>query len=120
MIYANFFKENLLILIICFVLIIIPICILLLKKKSKKPVIDNKFVDELINYYGGFSNILDIKIDNARLKVLVKNLKQVDLESIKKVSNSGVFVSGNNIKALFNYNSDILKKELEYRRKQND
>lgn len=103
--------------VICLILVVIALIIILAIRKAKKKRphinIDESYINELINKFGSYDNIVEIGVDGNKLKVSVKNLKVVDLDGIKQMASSGVFVSGNNIKSLFKYDADILKDELE-------
>lgn len=119
----TFFQNNFIYFILTIfltLLIIVILLILFVKKRKPKHVVDLKFVDDLLNAFGSNKNIKSINLDTNRLKVEVIDLKIVNLERIKELSNSGVFVTNNTIKALFSYNSDVLKKEIESRRRKND
>lgn len=98
------------------IIIVIVILILVLKKKDKNKVkVNDEFMTSLISYLGDASNILSVSVDNARLKIEVKDIKKPEFEELKKLANQGVFVSGNFIKILFKYDSKLIKKELEKR-----
>ena len=64
---------------------------------------------------GDKDNIKDVNVDNGRLKITVDNLELVNLEGIKEIATSGVFVTGNIIKTLFRLDSITIKKEIESR-----
>lgn len=88
-------------------------------KKSKEKGfirVDQQFVDQLIGYYGGIENIINVAVDNARLTIEVKNLQLVDLESIRANSNGGVFVKFNTIKTLYKMDSSAIKHMIEVKR----
>ena len=89
--------------------------LLILKKKPKRIKVDEEFVDNIFSLLGGKDNILDITVDNARLKFKIKDLDVVDLNGLKSISNQGVFVTGNNIKTLFKYDSETIKKAMKER-----
>ena len=58
-------------------------------------------------------NINDVTVDNGRLKFNVVDLDKVDLNGIKAIATSGVFVTGNIIKTLFKLDSQVIKQALE-------
>ena len=94
---------------------VILLCILLwILSKNRKPrgskvIVDDEYIERLIQYLGGYQNILDYSVENARVKFVVSNVNTVDLEKLKELSPSGVFVTGNRIKTLFKYESkDII------------
>lgn len=95
--------------------ICIVLCIVLKKKKVKRPKVDAEFLDLLINSFGGKDNIQSVVVDNARLKILVKDVALADLNKLKELSAQGVFITGNYIKILFKYDSKVIQKELEKR-----
>lgn len=94
-------------------LIIIIFVILKCQKKEPKVLIDQKYVENLINLLGSKENIDSIDVDGNKLKVLVFDLNKADLNGLKEVAKSGVFVTGNNIKTLFMYDSKALKEEIK-------
>ncbi len=83
-------------------------------KLSKKGLkIDEPFILELMNAYGGKENIREVFVDNGRLKITVEDLDKTDLEKLKSISTSGVFVTGNTIKTLFKLDSETIKSAIE-------
>ena len=79
--------------------------VLLKKKGSKRIVIDKEFIDNLLVALGNIDNVCSVKVDNGRLKFLVSDLEIVDFDTLKKMSTAGVFITGNNIKLLFQYDA---------------
>ena len=71
--------------------------------------VDQKFVDELVEYYGGISNIKSVGVENARLTIEVNDLDIVNLDKIRENSNGGVFVKFNVIKTLYKTDSSALR-----------
>ena len=117
--FQEFVKDNIIWLSITLAVIVLILLIVLIKviktiKKHKKPriKIDENYVVELINLFGGKENIDSIDVDGNKLKVDAKDLELVNLEGIKEKANSGVFVVNNTIKTLFMYDSETLRKEL--------
>ena len=86
---------------------------MVLKKKKPKIKIDDEYINELVNCYGGISNISQTQVDNGRLKITVSNLSIVDLEKIKALSSGGVFVTGNTIKTLYRVDSITIKTAID-------
>lgn len=110
-------KEQIFILVAVsiFILIItILVAILLKKKKKKEPSlgIDSDYVAKIMDLLGGNDNVTDIDVIDTKLKISVKNLKAVNLEGLKELTLSGIFVTGNTIKILFKYESQALRTEL--------
>lgn len=82
------------------------------KKKNKKNTISVAFIDSLLVALGTKSNIIDVEVEQGRLKILVNDLELVNLDQIKSLTDSGVFVTGNYIKVLFREDSQEIKKAL--------
>ena len=100
------------------ILVLILIIILIILLKAKKPKqkrikVDDEFINNLIDLLGGIKNIEDVKVDNGRLKLAVLDLEKVNLNGIKEIATSGVFVTGNNIKTLFKLDSQLIKSRIE-------
>jgi phosphotransferase system IIB component len=89
--------------------------VLVLKKKPKRIKVDEEFVNNIFLLLGGKENINEITVDNARLKFNIKDIDIVDLNGLKAISNQGVFITGNNIKTLFKYDSETIKKAMKER-----
>lgn len=85
------------------------------KKKNKKPklVIDDAFINELVQNYGSLENIKSVNVDNGRLKIEVADLDKVNLEGLKALSTGGLFVTGNIIKTLYKLDSKTIKDKLD-------
>ena len=94
---------------------LILLIVLLSKKKKKKIIIDDAFIDNLIGLLGNVNNISSVNVDNGRLKIEVLNLDLVNFDELKKISESGVFITGNVIKTLFKLDSFEIKKALDNR-----
>lgn len=75
-------------------------------------VVDEEFMTALIQGIGELTNISTVSIDNGRLKFKVNDLDLVNGESLKELSTSGVFITGNNVKLLFKYDSKVILDEL--------
>ncbi|MCR5786878.1 MAG: hypothetical protein K6G28_04185 [Acholeplasmatales bacterium] len=95
------------------VLIAIVICIVLTKKGKGKFVVDEQLISNLVSFLGGSDNIKSYTKDNGRVKFEVNDLNNVDLESLKTISKNGVFVTGNLVKTLFKYDSEVVIKMLD-------
>ena len=85
------------------------------KKKETKVKIDNEFIDNLIALLGDIKNIKGVDLVNGRVKIEVNDLDLVKLDEIKELASSGFFVTGNVIKILFKYDSELVKKSIESR-----
>ena len=84
-------------------------------KNDERVVVDEAFINELLLGLGEISNIKSVCIDNGRVKFLVTDLELVNGETLKGLSTSGVFITGNNVKLLFKYDSSLILEELTKR-----
>ena len=96
-------------------LTVLLIIFILYFRKPKGIKIDEEFISNLLEILGGNNNIKEVSVDNGRLKFLVDDLDKVNLNALKEVSTSGVFVTGNVIKTLFKLDSQTIKKAIEQR-----
>ena len=98
------------------IVIITLVIVLIIKgKKTKRIKIDSNFIDNLFSILGGKENVLEVLVDNARLKFKVNDLESVDLNALKGISNQGVFVTGDYIKTLFKFESKDIMKSMKER-----
>jgi phosphotransferase system IIB component len=101
--------------IVAIVLVAVLVLFLVKGKKNKRIKIDSNFIDNLFAILGGKDNVLEVLVDNARLKFKVSNLESVDLNALKGLSNQGVFVTGDYIKTLFKFDSKDIMKAMKER-----
>ena len=88
------------------IIILISLVLLyLLKFKSKGIKIDEEFMNQLITSLGGKENIKNYSVENSRVKFELIDLEKANLDGIKALSTKGVFVTNNNVKTLFKYES---------------
>ena len=80
--------------------------------KKDHVVVDEVFMNTLIEGIGQLANIQCISIDNGRLKFKVSDLDLVKADLLKELSASGVFITGSNVKLLFKYDSKVILNEL--------
>lgn len=114
MVLLNSYAISLIVAIAVILVIALAISIILGVKKNKGHVkVDQEFVANIISYLGNKENISSVAVDNARLKVLVNNLDLVNTAELHKLSEKGVFITGNNVKMMFKYDSVTIKKEIE-------
>ena len=77
-------------------------------KVVERVVVDEAFMTELLKGLGDLANISNVCIDNGRLKFKVLDLELVNGDILKGLSTSGVFITGNNVKLLFKYDSKVI------------
>jgi PTS system glucose-specific IIC component len=66
----------------------------------------------ILSALGGASNIVNLDACITRLRVEVKDVKNVNQARIKELGAAGVMVSGNGVQAIFGTRSDNLRSEL--------
>ena len=85
------------------------------KNQIEHVLIDEEFINSLILSLGEIQNIEAVSIDNGRLKFRVVDLDLLQTDKLKELSTSGVFITANNVKLLFKYDSEVILKELKNR-----
>ncbi len=86
-------------------------------KKHKPKLFDRQaieptFIISLKNAFG-FDNLVQISVEHERVKFTVNNIKTVNFEALKTLSNTGVFVKGKDITMTFDYEPKRIKEQLE-------
>lgn len=89
------------------------------RKKEAKPgervVVDEEFITTMLHGLGELNNINSVSVDNGRVKFSIKDLELLVADELKALSTSGVFITGNNVKLLFKYDSNTIVSALEER-----
>ncbi|MGL4336540.1 MAG: glucose-specific PTS transporter subunit IIBC [Turicibacter sp.] len=67
----------------------------------------------ILKALGGARNIDTLDACMSRLRVSVRDIDEVDQEAIKALGASGIFVSGDNLQAIFGTTSDQLKTKIQ-------
>ena len=97
--------------------IIIGIVITLLivngKKGTKKIKIDAEFINNLATILGGKENILSVTNENGRIKFELSDLEKANLNALKELSQSGVFVTNNTVKTLFPHDAKTISNAIK-------
>jgi PTS system glucose-specific IIC component len=79
--------------------------------KSKKT--GSSLAQELIEAYGGESNILSVDACITRLRIVVQELGKVDQEKLKSLGAKGVILVGKSAQSVFGTRSEKLKSEIK-------
>ena len=93
--------------IIGFILFIISLVIIKIKRKDF-----HLEINKLIQYLGGYDNIIDSQINLSRLKVTLKDTSIVNKEGIQKLGAKGIVEIDNELKIILGQNSKQLKKYM--------
>lgn len=78
------------------------------KPKLKDSTLSEEEIRAIINLFGGKDNIANISKNGSRFKFELKNVEACDLEGIKALGCTGVFISGSQVKLIFPFNADVL------------
>ena len=81
--------------------------------QASKSVSRDEKAAAILSALGGSGNIDTLDACMSRLRVSVHDIDEVDQLKIKELGASGIFVSGNNLQAIFGTTSDQLKSQIE-------
>lgn len=101
-------KEWPFILIGVLIILIFVVLYIVLRKPKKEPKVDVSWVLDLI----GKDNITKVEQTQSRVRITVKDLNIVDLESLKKQT-KGIFVKENTLVITFLNNTEEIVKGLK-------
>lgn len=79
----------------------------------KVDVKGSELAGRILDAMGGSSNITNLDACITRLRVSVKDIKNVDKSQLKALGAAGVLEVGNNIQAIFGPKSDTLKSQIK-------
>ncbi len=102
------------VILLCVLIIILLVVLKHTKKKRPKIKVDEVFINNLMLALGSKANIALVATENGRTKFTLKDLDKANLEALKKLSNAGVFVTGNIVKMLFSYDSDLICQTVKH------
>ncbi|MGL4949776.1 MAG: hypothetical protein ACRC5M_05295 [Anaeroplasmataceae bacterium] len=85
------------------------------KSKIEKINVDENFINAILFALGDISNIVNVSVDNARLKFEVRNVSIVSGEILNQIAPKGVFITGNTVKVLFKFDSKLIMNEIKKR-----
>ena len=75
---------------------------------SEHVKVDEEFIETLLLGLGGADNIKTVSLDNGRVKFTLNDLDVLNYDAIKSISSTGAFITGNNLKLLFKYESGLI------------
>lgn len=78
------------------------------KPKTKTAELNSDEVATIMNLFGGRDNIENITKSGSRYKFDVKKVEECNLEGMKDLGCTGIFVSGTQVKLIFPFNADEL------------
>jgi len=78
------------------------------KPKPKQAELLEEEILAIINLFGGKDNIVNVSKNGSRFLFELKKVEKCDLEGIKGLGCTGIFVSGMQIKLIFPFNADAI------------
>ncbi len=116
LISLSWFSENYIFFVLLLIVIVTLGIVFLSPKKQPEEAVDMDLVKETISCFGGYDNIAAVSVEGSRTKIAVKDLQKCELESLKKIGATGIFVTGNQIKLVLPFSSDVIVKEFNSRK----
>ena len=86
--------------------------IFLYKPKVKQQPLKEEEVIAIINLFGGKDNIKSISKNGSRYSFELKKIEACNMEEIKGLGCTGIFISGNQVKLMFPFNADNVMEEI--------
>lgn len=87
--------------------------IYLYKPKPKQLPVSDQEIKTIIALFGGKKNIKDVSKEGSRFTFKLEKVEACNLEGIKKLGATGVFISGSNVKLIFPFNADRVIETLK-------
>lgn len=81
-------------------------------KKHPRVKVNEEFINELVQALGQRKNIVSVSTVNGRIHFNVEDLELVNLDTLKKLSTAGVFITNTTVKMLFTYDSESICKAV--------
>ncbi len=78
------------------------------KPKTKELEVSQETLDTVILLFGGMDNITNVSKEGTRFTFSLKKVEACNMEGIKKLGATGVFISGSNVKLIFPFKADKL------------
>jgi len=93
--------------ILCVLIVAVAIYfIFIYKPKPKELDVTQDELDTIIQLFGGKENITDISKEGSRFTFELKKVESCNLEGLKELGATGIFISGSNVKLIFPFNAD--------------
>ena len=86
--------------------------IFIYKPKTVSKALSEEEVRAIINLFGGSENIKSVSKDGSRYSYNLGNVEKCNLEGIKDLGATGIFVSGNTVKLIFPFDGDVIMEKI--------
>lgn len=83
------------------------------KPKVKTPPLSDQEVNLIISLFGGKDNIKEISNSGSRFRFVLNDVEKCNLDGIKDLGCTGIFVSGNQVKLIFPFDAEKLNEKLK-------
>lgn len=83
------------------------------KQQETKVTVSDELVEKFLQLLGGKDNIISVSYEHSRLKVELNNINLIDVQEIKNLGASGIFIAGNKLQAIIGNNAYELEKALK-------
>lgn len=83
------------------------------KPKPKQLPVSDQEIETIVALFGGKENIKEVSKEGSRFTFSLEKVEACNLEGIKKLGATGVFISGSNVKLIFPFNADRLIETLK-------
>ena len=95
--------------ILCVLIILVGLYfIFLYKPKPKTSKLTENEVLAIVNLFGGDGNIKSVSKTGQRFKVELNKIEDCNLEGLKDLGCTGIFISGLQVKLIFPFDADAL------------
>lgn len=82
-------------------------------KTPTMDIIDDERVNFLVDVLGGIDNINAIDVRTSRVKFNLNDVEAIDLEGLKELGTSGIFISGNSLQAIFGEQALLIVEKIK-------
>ncbi len=100
--------------ILCVLIIVIGVYfIYFYKPKVKTAPLSDEEVNLIIGLFGGKDNIKEVSNSGSRFRFVLHEVEKCNLDGIKDLGCTGIFVSGNQVKLIFPFDAERLNEKLK-------
>ncbi|MCK5731494.1 MAG: hypothetical protein KAH13_00595 [Tenericutes bacterium] len=95
--------------ILCVLIVVVGFYfIFMYKPKPKLKPLSEEEISLIISLFGGDTNIKEVSKEGSRYSFELENVEKCNLEKIKDLGATGVFVSGNTVKLIFPFDANVI------------
>lgn len=99
--------------ILCVLIVLVGLYfIFLYKPKIKTQELNEEEILAIMNLFGSMGNIDNISKNGSRFKFTLKKVEECNIEGLKDLGCTGIFISGSQVKLIFPFDADILLEKI--------